>query len=913
MGNVTKRLRLHSLAFLLLAGVCSAAELEPKTIRDFTPGLHTRQDSSVIPDGASQDLSNVDVFNGRIDKRRGTSLVNSTNLTGDQAVRKGHEYISTSGTFFLLTVSSNTIFQSSNGGVTNTVGTSAMGITATTRFQTVNALGNAYFISPTTSAIVFDGSTFAQNTAIPLGNAAAFFAGRLWVANGSNLYGSRVNSDSDWTDSGLVDEDAFTAIIRKDNGYSITALVPFGSDLFIFKSYSIDRLVINTDGVTFSLVPVVSHIGTNFPEAVQAADNALVWLAHDGVYGYNGSQLTRISENIQPTIANLAQLASASRSYSESTGPEFALGTSTGVSTAVTDGSVVLSTWTATDTTAADFILGTLNSVTTNTVSGALYLSTNNVNIENYSFEDGSGTDADFWEESGGGADRTSAYAQSGSRSLDLATDLTGDVQYKVALLDGNSVFISTISTVATSSLAGDVWVQRTLQLAAFAGRTVRLRFDTNGESTNGTIISSSFTVNGNAMTYYVLDLTRGASGHQVFLDTIEDGRTTISSGTFVSQAFDSSFTTPKWLPSTPTYSDNGQNIEFYTQVSDDNVTFDSTVTWTAGSVPTSADKRYIRYKIVLSTSAAATGIPFVSDITLAARNTSGRYVSQAIDLSGASSWLPFTANGDSDGGSLTYEIYTDTDTVLSFSNGNVVAASFISSQTITSGNTPTISTNTYAHVGSTFSITAGTQDPQLDDFTLAWGEGNATLYPASLFWDQAYYLSLAVNSAVYNDTIFIFDRNDAWTKYDGLSAFTMFKYRTAPYFGSALAGDIVKMQVQNRYRDYTDAAIESYWVSKDFDLGYPITVKTLLRYYITGQRLTGGNITFSYGVDRGSLVASTYSLTLTNGFFRKTVVPNSLVYTEGVQHRFKFYDNTLDGPVSILSLTGRWNVLTNP
>lgn len=924
MGQYTHKLQL-SILLSFLALSAWGVELEPKTIRDFKAGLNTLQDSSAIPDNAAQDLSNVDVYTGRIEKRRGTLKANSTALTGNQAIRKGHEYIASNGTFYLLTVSSNTIFYSSDGGATNTVGTSTHGITSTTRFQTINALGNAYFISSTTNAIVFNGSAFTQNTSIPLGSAAAFFAGRIWVANGSTLYGSRVSSDTDWTDDGVDDADAFSAVVRSQDGYSITALVPFGPDLLVFKSYSVDRLVLNNDGLTFSLVPVISHIGTNYPEAIQSEDNEVVWLAHDGVYAYNGAEIKRISENIQPTIASLAQLSAASRSYTETTQANFALGTSTGVSTSITPDSVVLSTWTAIDTSTTDFSGGTLSS--TRLLSpGSVILSTSDTNISVNDFESagtwsyGSSGSVAWLRRTSGISDGCTITAYNGSGwasdSVTSHTTPTLDVSPTLTVTIKNNAG-TTLGTTSISITNNCSWSSaQTISLSTYRGKNIQVCFSWPADATSqgALLCSETFYSSGENMT--VRGTTTGTSTHStgyVGVDYLLGGKTSITSGSFTSQIFDTHISSTVWGAGSASVTSNGNTSSFQAQSSPDGSVFSSLVAWTPGTAPSLTSNRYFRYKWNISLSTSSSALPFLDSVTAEGKAKSGRYISQSFSTSGGSTFLPFTANGFVNGGSLTYEVYTDTDTNITVQNGVPLASSFTSSQTITTGGTPTISIGNYARVGSTFSITAATQNPQLDDFTLAWGEGNVSLYPASLFWDQAYYLSLAVNSATQNDTIFIFDRNGAWTKYEGLPAFSMFKYRTNPYFGAADEGSIVRMQVNDRYRDYKENITTATWSSKDFDFGFPLTVKTLVRYYITGQYETGGNVTFSYGVERGALTGATYPLTLTPGFFHKSLSPTSLTYSEGIQHRFQFYDNTLDGPMSILSITGRYNLQTNP
>lgn len=906
MGKLANWLQLP---LLVLGLSVSAAELEPKTIRDFSPGLFTDADSTIIPDGASQDLQNVDVEDGSIRKRKGSVKVNSSAIGAGLSVRYVTQYVDPSSTFWLLSVSSNTIYKSNDGGATNSVGTSGLGITATTRFQTANAFGKVYFVSPSTNVITFNGTAFAQNTDAPLGDAVGFFADRIWIGQNSTLYGSRVADDTDWTDNGVDDADAISFTIRNNDGYQIRAVVPFGPDLLVFKDYSIDRLVLNSDGLTFSLLPVTSSLGTTYPETVKVTDNRVVWLAHDGVYAYNGSTIKRISENIQPTFEGLAQLSAAGRSYTESTQAQFAAGTSSGVATGVVTDSVVLSTWTDTDTTAADFAAGSLTNVTTSTVAGVLTLSTNNTDVLNNSFESCSGGVAANWTATGSGQCTLGVTPQDGSYSEFIGTTLRASGVLTVTVLDPSDSLLATVGSYTMPSLSSS-WTQKTVDTAQFVGRNIKIRFEVDSSAGSpGTVTSDLFFASASSTTFYVYKLLSGTIA-AVFVDLSAGGRSTIYSGSFTSQTFDTALDNSRlWLASDVTYTANSHTAAFYTQASSDGLSWDSRVSWTSGSAPTSASKRYIRYQVEFATATAGTGLPFVSDVTLSARGSYGRYKSAHATLTGITSWGTFGANQTLNDGSITYEIYTDTDTTMPLVNG--VPTQYVSSQTISIGGTPTIATAAYAVIGATFSITSATQAPQMDDFTLRWNEGNSTLYPAAMFWNQRYYLALAVNSSTENDEIFLYDRNGAWTRHTGIPVGSMGIYRTRPFVGTT-DGFFARIEEPNTYQDYDGGAIDAYWISKDFDLGYPITSKTLVRYYLTGNYAADAAVTFSYGVERGTLTSASYNQT-TSGFWRQTVKPSSLTYSEGIQHRFKVANSTVDSSMSILSITGRWNLNTNP
>src|SRR3990167_6928843 len=102
--------------FLFVASLF-AAELQPVVITDFSAGLQTTKDPTQIDSGAAQDLQNVDVHTGAIRKRRGSVLQNSTTLGGlsGYATRFLHEFQDLNGNFWFISLSSSTLYKSSDG------------------------------------------------------------------------------------------------------------------------------------------------------------------------------------------------------------------------------------------------------------------------------------------------------------------------------------------------------------------------------------------------------------------------------------------------------------------------------------------------------------------------------------------------------------------------------------------------------------------------------------------------------------------------------------------------------------------------------------------------------------------------------------------------------------------------------
>lgn len=892
-------------ACLFLAGTAVAADLEPLVIRDFSAGLVTEKDPTLLPDGAAQDLQNVDVDDGSIRKRKGTLAVNSSYIGDGAPVRFLHEYVSPTNSFWLLAVSSNSLYGSTDGGATFSLLTSTHGISSTSRFQAANAFGTAYLVDGSTNAIRFDGTDVTHNTSAPIGGVTAFWADRLWVANGSTLYASRVSDATDWTDDGVDDADAFQAVVRNNNGYTITALKPFGPDLFVFKAKSIDRVTLASDGLNFGLYPITSHLGTTHPDSVVSADNAIVWLAEDGYYAYDGSQIRRISEAITPTVAQITQLDALSRSYSET---DMTAGTDYNTTAERVAGQVMLAEGTFTDTSDADFSAGSISGASAATITGGqIIFFTDFRQLHNSSFETAGGggaTTISGWTSSGFWT-RTSAQAYAGSysaRNFNSAADMT---MYLVT---------STGGVVASFPLGTSLttWTQQTFDTSPYAGRYIYFQlcdpsyYPARAMTYDYPIWLSrtDLTLNYYHQTgYWYIDVVTGAA-----VDTFDLLVTpSWDDVSFVSRGYDTGGTFPTFGSASMSVVTGSNTIDYYTQYSADGVVWGSSEAFAGdGGSLGGTPLKYIRYQLDITLSTNATALPELSAAAFPFGSPSGRYLSSSINLVGATSWLPFTAVGSADGGGLTYELYMDTDTTIDVAD----AVTFVSSQTLTSGQTPTLTLDNYAFLAATMTTT-GVPDPYVQEWQLQWGEGSVSSIVSSEFFDQKYYSAVSLGGSA-NDTILVYDKNGAWTKHTGLEPYYMKKYRTNLYYGDSSTGTVVRMNV-DQYQDYDGAAIDAYWISKDFDLGYPLTTKSVIRYYLTAERAVDSNVTFEYGVERGALTGTSYALDQNAGFFRQVIRPTSTTYSEGIQHRFKISDDTLDGGMSVLSVSGQWRRNTNP
>lgn len=290
--------------------------------------------------------------------------------------------------------------------------------------------------------------------------------------------------------------------------------------------------------------------------------------------------------------------------------------------------------------------------------------------------------------------------------------------------------------------------------------------------------------------------------------------------------------------------------------------------------------------------SAGISSVVYIDNIRF--NHVQGIYQSEAYNIDSAiTNWGTFDVRHVLDDGTLSYAIYTDTDSSITISN----SSTWISSESITSGSIPSIAVNSYVTWLATFTRTFNDQTPNLLDVTVNWYEGSITRHFGSVDKDHRFVFSVAEGTATVPNVSYIYDsRFDSWLKY----SFPMdapARVGDSTYFGGVSTGVVYKWPSGN-----TDdgSAITAYWKSKDFISGDPFIEKEYgpqPGYSLLAKTETGSNLDITYTINTSSSSALNFSLTDSNSNTLRRINANFPSGKFGTFINFKFGNDDGDAP----------------
>lgn len=285
------------------------------TLRDFTGGLNLVSDTFRLAENESPDLLNVDIDRrGGFQVRRGVTPFSASTTGGTPDTIWSYNDTGTVYTMFQV----GTTIKAGTGSTWSTVGSSLGSATQEVCPVTFNNFnywvrGNADVAkwdgaTASTMTTAFNDTTTASSGNIPRADHAAVHAGYMWVAStwesGTN-YPNRVrfswantfdNSGENWRTQDYIDIDE-----GKDSDY-ITAIVPFGDQLIVFKRNSV-YAVYGYSAESFSVVNISNTVGAVSHSGALATPAGLFFFDHQtGLNVYNGSSVDWVFEQIWPAM-----------------------------------------------------------------------------------------------------------------------------------------------------------------------------------------------------------------------------------------------------------------------------------------------------------------------------------------------------------------------------------------------------------------------------------------------------------------------------------------------------------------------------------------------------------------------------------------------------------------------------------
>jgi len=294
---------------------------------DFRGGLNYRTDQFDLQENESPDLLNVSVDpRGGVAMREGVTTYNQTALAAN--VKGIFSYYNDDGTNKVLVNSGVKVyaFDTSStataftdiGTITNrTNGSRVYGLTINNRAYGVS--GDLVSFYYTGSAAADLGTTLDGTTGnFPIAQYVTHWNNLAWVGNtveSSVAYKNRVrfsnvNLPEQWSNLDYID------VGKGEGGDYVTGVVGHNDRLMIFKSNSTYALF-GFDGDSFQLVTVSETVGSvPLSSPVSTPYGVFFWHDQEGVYLYDGTNMTWLFERLKPaiddgrfTFANAPQLA----------------------------------------------------------------------------------------------------------------------------------------------------------------------------------------------------------------------------------------------------------------------------------------------------------------------------------------------------------------------------------------------------------------------------------------------------------------------------------------------------------------------------------------------------------------------------------------------------------------------------
>lgn len=847
-------------ACLLVAALLSSvlASAETVAISKFS-GINNNESSVIIDTAESQDQLNVDSTPGgkSIRKRQGFGVYKS--LATGQAPRGGAHFYDSNGSDVQVWGSSTSLYGIISDAAPTQLISSA---TLNSTWDCADTQGNAYCVNSNRDALIkTNGATKTWYTT-PLGTMIEVTPDRLAVAGVSGtpntIYVSGVNDFTNFT-VGLNSPDPFSEVIAASGG-KISHIRWACQKLLWWKQQSFGYFDFE-DQFSATVKVISDNVGT-LDNTSTVDPGGRVWFrGQDGhTWMYDCSGLQKMSIPITPNVQTSG--ARVSNSWTQSSQTEFQTGGSSptaNISTTISPGDVVQSSFSVSEYSSTQWNSG----VTGNTVVGASSITlafNNSGTITDPSFEGTLSTNF-----TGSGMGFVNSYQpftcgvtnpQAGSQLLSYGSGssaVVGPLVQFIDYLSGAALASTNLSCGGTCSTS---WTQTSLSSSGLLGKRAYVKFcPTNNINKQTCVVGSAtskvaYVIGGDLSFYY--NCSGDSSQNYVGYDNVSGGSSTITTGWFHSQVFDTALSSPTYQATTFNYTANTSTptFGFFSGPT-------ATGPWTlilSTSGTNAWGQRYALYSTTISLTSTDYDQAYISSVTLIARST-GTYYSAVKNAPSLTAWSTFTTNKQDNGGTHTFFIRSSTNSFTTLSSTPAWVAQ-------TPGAQVSASTGTFFQVIDSFTVVAATVTPTLNDFTVNWFEGTATDQAYMLYFDNSIWQSVAFGSGqTTNNYIFKYDLiNEGWTLYN-FGAGGMLIQNNALYFGDTSSGNVFKFGTGT---SDNGAAIRAFWRSKSFTSSDPwnqATLKQIDSYWTRNQSQTSS---ITYTMD-GSTSTTAYTVPLSS------------------------------------------------
>jgi hypothetical protein len=667
--------------FLLLLSPAAGAT-EVFSFSQFS-GLNTDDSPLLLQNGQTPDSENVVTDDGPgIQGRKGFIIFSTSTSSGLW------EFPKSDGTRYLITKTGTSLQATSGSGNF----TQTFASVPADRVVVGTVLGDRFYFADTSNGLRYwDGSSVTTASATLTVDKLVTWKGRLAAAGvpGAErvIYLSKYLDGTSWTTPvDPTDDDPAQITVAGSLDETIQALYSsFQDKLIWFKRNSFGGIY-GSRRSNFAQRTFSDFIGVSSAETIRDCDGFLRWLGPNrSVWEFDGATYKKISEQVDSLFASVAQGDGASKSQTQTSESHWSGGTASpsgAISTTDISGSLTPKTTTFTDTTSSEFAAGTQSSadwLSTSLTDGSVQLSTSAAAdpfLDDAAAEFSAGTLA-LTRVSGDTVVlslSTSGVRQNNGPTGSGSTLSCNPSNMRVQFRTERGLFLDAVTLALSKDAAGGGPGDYKLGLLAdssgspgsqISSTTILASSIATGSSPVDYTISFPTTTLESGTTYWLVLTPLGTCDEAITDGDLFDafrwyngadevnfrygliGKEYEATGSIVSRTFDMGFTTNTWLWDWTLFSASvgGSGSGSYeTQTSADSVSWDSLVSVTNNTPPTSTVRRYIRYKITL-TRGGEIVTPVLSSVAIYSGpriRPAGTLTSRTFDTGIVSPKLPF-------------------------------------------------------------------------------------------------------------------------------------------------------------------------------------------------------------------------------------------------------------------------------